>query len=138
MSEPEACANCRFYRPHPNSVPAGHCHRRAPERGYLDCGAWPSVPPEEWCGEWEAKKAAVPPDGQAEQPAGASAQPATGKPGTGRAPGTLPDGASALKLPAGYLSSITSTPIRTASAIEWGSTFRKIGPAASLPSFGSS
>lgn len=71
MSEPEACANCRFYRPHPNFVPAGHCHRRAPERGYLDCGAWPSVPGEEWCGEWEAKKAAVPTDGRAEQPAGA-------------------------------------------------------------------
>lgn len=83
----QLCRNCHYWVPGHGGGAIGECRRYAPKphntglalrrRDRSDAtegnaASWPETHRTEWCGEWEAKKAAVPTDGQAEQPAGAS------------------------------------------------------------------
>ena len=52
----QSCSGCRYFRPRPAPYQAGICRRTAPQIGPRG-SEWPSVTPNDWCGEWAAMEA---------------------------------------------------------------------------------
>lgn len=57
----KSCSWCRFFKPNINPEPQmdGNCRRRPPvwvamEGGFPMC-SFPSVSPQDWCGEWDSR-----------------------------------------------------------------------------------
>jgi hypothetical protein len=52
------CKNCKFHHEDENNN-NGSCHKKPPQCFSDGVGRWPTVEPEDWCGEFVTSRAAI-------------------------------------------------------------------------------